>query len=104
MNDRSIESTIEERQMANTTAPQSIQELLKDFAPCFTKPGFKNFATLITGWITCQGRHSISRVIQAGSNFAEMKHHSCFYRFLSQGSWSTDAIGRILFQLLLPFL
>ena len=72
------------------------------FAPCFTRPGFDPFATLVTGWIACPGRHSISRVIQAASGGpAQEKHHSSFYRFLSHGSWAIDALGEGLLHLLL---
>ena len=72
------------------------------FAPCFTRPGFDTFATLVTGWIACPGRHSISRVIQAASGGpAQEKHHSSFYRFLSHGSWAIDALGEGLLHLLL---
>lgn len=82
----------------------SMQSLLREFEGCFTKPGFKNFTRLLIGWIFCQGRHSISRVIQAGSDSENAKHHSCLYRFLSVGKWTADSLGKVLFHLLLPFL
>jgi hypothetical protein len=85
------------------TVPQTVRVLLERFRSCFTRPGFKNFVPLVIGWIICQGRHSISRVIQAAKAVDDRKHHSCLYRFLSQGRWSTDAVGQVLFRLLLPF-
>ena len=91
--------------MFDATLASSLQALLVGFAPCFTQPGFENFSTLITGWIVCPGRHSISRVIQAASgDSAPEKHHASFYRFLSHGSWAIDALGEVLFHLLLPWL
>ena len=66
--------------------------------------GFGNFVTLITGWISCPGRHSISRVIQAASSAAGEKHHSAFYRFLSAGAWTPDSLAQVVLTLLLPFL
>lgn len=90
--------------MFDATLPSSLQALLVGFGPCFTRPGFENFAILITGWIACPGRHSISRVIQAAGGFAKRKHHSSYYRFLSHGRWATDSIGQVLFHLLLPWL
>ena len=84
-----------------TAVPKTLEEILRGFTSCFTKPGFKNFATLLVGWIVCQTRHSISRVIQASGEIdAGDKHHSRFYRFLSSGSWAIDSVGRVLFQLL----
>jgi len=82
----------------------NLQNLLLTFEGCFTKPGFKNFTRLLIGWICCQGRHSVSRVIQAGSESGNTKHHSCLYRFLSVGKWTADSLGKVLFHLLLPFL
>ena len=91
--------------MFDATLPSSLEALLVGLAPCFTRPGFDTFATLVTGWIACPGRHSISRVIQAASGGpAHEKHHSSFYRFLSHGSWAVDALGEVLLHLLLPWL
>ena len=90
--------------MFDATIPSSLQALLVGFGSCFTRPGFENFVVLITGWIACPGRHSISRVIQAASGPAQEKHHSSFYRFLSHGSWATDSLAEVLLHLLLPWL
>lgn len=91
--------------MCEAAVPSSLQLLLVAFTSCFTRPGFDNFATLITGWILCPGRHWISRVIQAArGDSAPQKHHASFYRFLSHGRWASDALGEVLFRLLLPWL
>lgn len=90
--------------MFDATIPSSIQTLLVSFTPCFSRPGFENFVALVTGWIACQGRHHISRVIQAAHGPARTKHHSTLYRFFSRGKWATDGLGKALFQLLLPLL
>ncbi|HHM12646.1 MAG TPA: hypothetical protein ENJ16_03770 [Planctomycetaceae bacterium] len=79
--------------------PQSLREIVQSFSSCFTKPGAKNFTTLIVGWIMCQARHSISRVIQASGAVDESsRHFSTFYRFLSHGRWDIDAVGKVLFR------
>ncbi len=84
--------------------PSTIHVILLSFSGCFTKPSFDSFVALVVGWITCQGRHSISRVIQAAGELARGKHYTCFYRFLSRGCWAADALGQVVFQLLLRFL
>ncbi len=89
--------------MPDASIPLSLQELFLAFAPCFTSPGLKNFATLATGWIRCPGRHSISRIIQAAA-CTNPKHHSSYYRFLSEGAWEIDSLAKVLFYLLLPLL
>lgn len=59
---------------------------------------------LVCGWILCPGRHCISRVIQFAVGSAGTKHFATLYRFLSRARWSSDDLGRVLFQLLLRFL
>lgn len=82
--------------------PFCMQSLLLPFAVCFTKPGYRNFVTLSLGWIACQGRHSISRIIQAAG--AGQSNHARLYRFLSRGRWDCDAVGQVVFRLLLGLL
>jgi DDE superfamily endonuclease len=76
--------------------------ILLEFSPAFrTSPTFRNFTTLLVGWLLCNGRHTISRVIQ----FCDRgkRHHSSFYRFFSRAKWQTDALGRVVLKLVLPF-
>lgn len=84
--------------------PASLQGVLSSFAWCFTQPSFENFVAMVSGWILCQGRHCISRVIQVGGGPVRKKHFSSFYRFLSRSRWDADDIGRVLFEQLLRWL
>ena len=86
--------------------PSVLVPLLASFRECFTCPGFENFVTLVTGWILCPGRHTISRVLQAfqGTGRSKPKDHSAYYRFLSRGAWAADALGKVLLGLLLRWL
>jgi len=86
--------------------PSALVPLLASFRECFTCPGFDNFVTLVTGWILCPGRHTISRVLQAfqGAGRPRRRHHSAYYRFLSRGAWAADSLGKVLFRLLLRWL
>jgi hypothetical protein len=84
--------------------PASLEHVLSSFAECFTRPSFDNFVALLSGWIACPGRHCISRVIQVAGGPAKRKHFATLYRFLSRARWSTDDVGRVLFQLALRLL
>ena len=84
--------------------PASLHSVLSSFACCFTQPSFENFVALVSGWILCQGRHCISRVIQVGGGSAREKHFSTLYRFFSRARWVADDVARVLFDLLLPWL
>lgn len=88
----------------STSIPSTVLKILLSFGPCFTAPTFLNFSALIVGWILCQGRHSISRVIQAAGGLTGGKDHSAMYRFFSRAKWAADAVGKVLFTLFLPFL
>lgn len=84
--------------------PASLQDILFCFADCFTGPSFENFVAMVSGWILCQGRHRISRVIQVAGGSGRQKHFSTLYRFFSRARWGADDVGRVLFGLLLRWL
>ncbi len=84
--------------------PSPVRSLLAQFESCFTAPGFRHFRRLLAGWILLRGCHTISRVFQASCALTSTRHHSSFYRFLSEGRWSLDAVGRVVFRLLHPWL
>ena len=84
--------------------PASLHVILASFAGCFTAPSFGNFVGLVSGWILCQGKHRISRMIQSAGGPARRKHFSTLYRFLSRGRWTADQLGHVLFHLMLPWL
>lgn len=90
--------------MSCANIPSTVWPILLSFSSCFTAPTFENFVVLATGWILCQGRHTVSRVIQAAGEAGRQKSHSAFYRFLSRASWDPNDLGRVLFRLFLPFL
>jgi hypothetical protein len=84
--------------------PSAVRPLLHSFESCFTAPGFRHFVRLVTGWILLRGCHTISRVFQASCALASGRHHAAFYRFLSEGRWSLDAVGHVVFRSLRPWL
>lgn len=82
----------------DSTVPSTLQALFLSFGPVFTAPSFGNFARLVTGWMLCRGRHTVSAVIRAGG--AGGKHFSTLYRFFSRAEWEADELGRALFEML----
>jgi len=85
----------------DSSIPSTFHVLFLNFKSLFTSRSFDNFVTLVTGWICCTGRHSISRVILAGLGRARRKHHSALYRFFSRASWLMDDLARVLLPLIL---
>lgn len=86
--------------MQSLYIPSALRAVLDSFRDCFTRPSFENFVALVTGWILCPGRHTISRVVQAARGTGRPKHHATLYRFLSRGRWVADELGRVLLDLL----
>ena len=86
--------------------PGTLASILDAFAGLFGRPTFGNFTTLVLGWVLCNGRHTISRVILAARAVGAGSHHARFYRFFSGAAWrgGTDALGRVTLRLLLPWL
>lgn len=84
--------------------PSSFQELFLAAAPVFTQPGLQNFMVLVSGWICCAGRHTLTGILRAVWPQARRKHFSAYYRFLASGQWVLDSLGRVLVYLCLPFI
>ena len=80
--------------------PDSFATYFATFSACFTEPTFRRFATLLTGWILCVGKHTVTGVIRAAGVVGK-RHHSGYHRFFSQAKWTTDQVGLALFRLLL---
>jgi len=76
--------------------------VLSAFGGCFrSRRSFENFVWLVTGWILCRGRRSLSGMLKAGLGPQRKKHFSSFYRFLSRARWDLDALGLLLLKLVL---
>lgn len=89
--------------MHDVILPETLAALLLAFEECFTAPSFRNFAALVSGWIHCLGRRTVTGVALASGTVGE-RHISVFHRFFSRARWSLDAVGRVVFRLALEWL
>lgn len=80
----------------------SMDGLVQQFACCFTAPSFRTFCSIVNGWLLGGCRRTVTGVLLAG-NGLQSKSFSCFHRFFSQGRWTTDALGRVLLEMILAF-
>ena len=80
----------------------SFGEIALSFASVFTQPSLASFLTLITGWVFCLGRHTVTGLIVAAGAI-EQKHFSSFHRFFSRAVWNLDSLGLVLLKLALRF-
>ncbi len=79
----------------------SFDLLLQGLAGTMTAPTFNSFVTILTGWVFAP-RRTVTRMIQAAGDAAS-KHYSSYHRVFSVAQWSLDAIGLVVFDLILPW-
>jgi len=74
-------------------------ELLGQFFHVFTTPGSEIFFHLVTGWILCTARHTITGILPFAD--PEGRHaHDAFHRFLAKARWNMDTLWQCLTNVL----
>ncbi len=67
--------------------------------PVFTQPTAQVFLRLVTGWVLCTGRRTITGIIP----FADpesIRSHDIYHRFFSKARWDPERLWKLLAQLL----
>jgi hypothetical protein len=73
--------------------------LLQEFRPVFTRPSFRLFVHLITGWaLSCRHRYITECIFSSGH--VGDGHWSRYHRFFSHAAWCLDTLCRFLARLL----
>jgi hypothetical protein len=73
--------------------------LLQEFSPVFSRPSFRLFVHLLTGWIlSCRHRYITECIFTSGH--VGDGHWSRYHRFFSHGAWCLDTLCRFLARLL----
>ena len=70
-------------------------DILQQFFPIFTAPGTEVFSRLMTGWILCTTRRTITGILP----FADpcLQHaHDAYHRFFPDSSWEINRFWQIL--------
>lgn len=73
--------------------------LVQSFSSAFTAPTTQVFLALISGWVLCTGRRTITGMIPFAD--PQGRHaHDTFHRFLPDARWEMDALWKLLTILL----
>jgi hypothetical protein len=89
--------------MHTAIVPGTFIGVLTAFEGCFTVPSYRNFVTLVSGWVQCLGRRTVTALVIAAAAVGT-RHISVFHRFFSRAHWVLDELGHVVFHLALPWL
>jgi len=73
--------------------------LVNIFLPVFTQPGGRVFTRLLTGWILCTGRRTVTGMIRRADPEG-WRAHDAYHRFFPDGAWVIAELWRRLTLLL----
>ena len=85
--------------MDTTSTVSAWPHLMQQFFPVFTAPGAEIFLSLVTGWVLCTGRHTITGILSFADP-VDRHAHDAFHRFLPDAHWEMDALWKRLTVLL----
>jgi len=74
-------------------------DIIQHFLPIFTIPTAEIFARLVTGWVLCTAKRTITGILP----FADpqgVRAHDAYHRFFPHASWITSDLWRLLTILL----
>src|SRR5688572_17914577 len=98
-----VQATRTGEAMPPVIVPETLGTLLAAFQPCFTAPSYRNFWLLVSGWLHCSGRRTVTAVALAAGAVGS-RHISVFHRFFGRATWSLDAVGHVVFTLAVRWL
>jgi hypothetical protein len=75
-------------------------KLLQQFFPIFTAPAAKIFVRLITGWILCTARRTVTGMIPFADPLG-LRAHDCYHRFFPHARWSMAKLWQLLAKILI---
>jgi hypothetical protein len=86
--------------MSTTILTSAWDAIILSFSPVFTQPTSQIFINLITGWILCTCRRTITGIMP----FAEPKSkrpHDAYHRMFPKSRWQPSGLWKLLAQLLI---
>jgi hypothetical protein len=94
------------------TLVPSFLELLQPFQSQMTSPTFASLVTVLTGWVLCRRRHTVTGALDAvgggggggGGAVACGKHFCAYHRLFAAARWDVEAVGLALAGVILAAL
>jgi hypothetical protein len=83
----------------NTIITSTWDAIIQYFFPIFTVPTTEIFLNLITGWVLCTAKHTITGILPFADPTGQ-KAHDAYHRFFPDASWAMSELWRLLTILL----
>jgi hypothetical protein len=80
--------------------PSTWTTLLQQFFPLFTAPGTEIFSRVMTGWILCTTRRTLTGVLPFADPWG-IRAHDAYHRFFPDARWSMAALWKLLATILI---
>jgi DDE superfamily endonuclease len=74
--------------------------LLELFHPLFTAPAFAVFQELLTAWVLCPARRTVTGMMRGGG-LVHHRPHDAYHRLLRSAAWSLDSLWDLTAELLI---
>jgi hypothetical protein len=78
----------------NTIITSTWDTMIQHFFPIFTVPTTDVFLNLITGWVLCTARHTITGILPFADPSGQ-KAHDAYHRFFPDASWTMSKLWRL---------
>jgi len=80
----------------------SWRAMLAQFSPAFSAPAFLLFSELMTAWLLCTGRRTLTGMLRC-IDPAQRRAHDAYHRLVRVGAWEMTCLWHLLLEALLPF-
>jgi hypothetical protein len=70
-------------------------ELVQQFLPIFTAPGGEIFTRMLTGWVLCTSRRTVTGMIPFADPW-NCRAHDAYHRFFPDARWNMAQLWRVL--------
>lgn len=74
--------------------------LLELFEPIFTAPAFSLFQELLTAWVLCPARRTVTGMMRGGG-LVRRRPHDAYHRLIRSAAWSLDGLWDLTAELLI---
>jgi hypothetical protein len=81
--------------MSTTVIISAWDKIIQQFFPVFTAPLAQIFLNLVTGWVLCTAKHTVTGILPFADPEAA-RAHDAYHRFFPDAAWAMSELWRLL--------